>query len=137
MLAMISAFHQVQAVAGAIGITLFISIGITILSFQTKYDFTVKCILPLILLILALFAFGVLMTIAFFVGPELFSYAQAGYGGLGGVCMAIFLAIDTQMLAGSKRLKYEPEDYVNCAFQIYLDIALMFLYILRGFGSRD
>ena len=51
--------------------------------------------------------------------------------------MAVFLAIDTQMLIGNKRLKYSEEDYVDAALQIYLDICQMFLYLLQAFGSKN
>lgn len=61
---------------------------------------------------------------------------QAVYGGLGACLMAIFLAVDTQMLMGNKRLKFSEEDYVNAALQIYLDICQMFLYILQAVGSN-
>jgi protein lifeguard len=60
----------------------------------------------------------------------------AVYGGFGAILMAIFLAIDTQMLLGNKRLAFSPEDYVNAALQIYLDIGYMFLYILRLLASK-
>ena len=61
---------------------------------------------------------------------------QAVYGGLGAIVMAIFLAIDTQMLLGNKRMAYSPEDYVNAALQIYLDICYIFLYILQILGAK-
>ncbi len=56
---------------------------------------------------------------------------QAVYGGLGALLMALFLAIDTQLLLGSKRYSFNPEDYVNAALQLYLDISYMFLYLLQ------
>ena len=49
--------------------------------------------------------------------------------------MALFLAIDTQLLLGNKRYAFNPEDYVNAALQLYLDISYMFLYILQFAGG--
>lgn len=133
MLGMISAYHQIQAVFIAIGITLFISIGVTLFAMQTKFDFTSKCWLLAVCLSLAMLGFGLACAISFRYIPIL----QAVYGGIGAILMALFLAIDTQMLIGNKRFKYSPEDYINAALQIYLDICYMFLYILQIFGSKN
>ena len=50
--------------------------------------------------------------------------------------MAIFLAIDTQMIMGNKRMAYSEEDYINATLQLYTDICIMFLYILQAVGSK-
>ena len=34
--------------------------------------------------------------------------------------MAVFLAVDTQLIMGNKELAYNSEDYVNAALQLYL-----------------
>ena len=133
MLGMISAFHTTQAVLIAIGITLFISIGITLFSIQTKFDFTQNCWLVAICLTFALIGFGISCGIAY----RYISVLQAVYGGIGAIIMSIFLGIDTQMLMGDKRFKYSPEDYVNAALQIYLDICYIFLYILQILGAGN
>jgi FtsH-binding integral membrane protein len=56
---------------------------------------------------------------------------QGVYGGIGAVLMALFLAIDTQLIIGNKRYRFEAEDYVNAALQLYLDICYLFMYILQ------
>ncbi len=56
--------------------------------------------------------------------------------GLGAILMAMFLAIDTQMLMGNKRNKFDAEDYINATLQLYLDICYIFLYILQIFNSK-
>lgn len=131
MLSMISAYHDVQLVLIAIGITFFISLGVTLFAMQTKFDFTSSCWLVALCLSLALIGFGLACAITFRYIPIL----QAVYGGLGALLMALFLGIDTQLLLGNKRFKYNPEDYVNAALQIYLDICYMFLYILQLLGA--
>ena len=49
--------------------------------------------------------------------------------------MAMFLAIDTQLLMGNKKYKFDEEDYINAALQLYLDICYIFIYILQAFGG--
>jgi len=135
MLSMISAYHRIEAVFIAVGVTLVITIGVTIFAIQTKFDFTSTiCSLIILCLSLAFLGFGLACLIV-----SLFTkipILQAVYGGLGACLMAIFLAVDTQMLMGNKRLKFSEEDYVNAALQIYLDICQMFLYILQAVGSN-
>jgi protein lifeguard len=135
LLAVVRAFHQIQLVAVAVGITLFISAGVTLFAIQTRFDFTSKCWLVVLMLVLALFGFGIAMSITAAFFRTSFPILQAVYGGIGALLMAIFLAIDTQMLMGNKRFKYSEEDYVNAALQIYIDRSYMFLYLLQILGA--
>lgn len=49
-----------------------------------------------------------------------------------------FLAVDTQLLLGNKKLSLSPEEYVFGALNLYLDIINIFLYILQIVGrSRN
>lgn len=49
-----------------------------------------------------------------------------------------FLAVDTQLLLGNKKLSLSPEEYIFAALNLYTDIINIFLYILAIVGrSRD
>lgn len=49
-----------------------------------------------------------------------------------------FLAIDTQMILGNKRLVISPEEYVFAALNLYTDIINIFMFILTIIGhSRE
>jgi FtsH-binding integral membrane protein len=131
MLGMISAFHSISAVLIAVGITFFISLGVTLFACQTKFDFTSSCWLLIVMLVMSLVLMGISIALCFAFNVVL----QGVYGGLGAVLMALFLAIDTQLIIGNKRFRYEAEDYVNAALQLYLDICYMFMYILQLVGA--
>ncbi|KAL0166412.1 hypothetical protein M9458_038256, partial [Cirrhinus mrigala] len=45
-----------------------------------------------------------------------------------------FLAVDTQLLLGNKKLAISPEEYVYAALNLYTDIINIFLYILAIVG---
>ncbi len=45
-------------------------------------------------------------------------------------CLSQFLMIDCQLLMGTMSYRLDPEEYVNAALMIYLDIILIFLYLL-------
>ena len=49
-----------------------------------------------------------------------------------------FLAVDTQLLLGNKKMALSPEEYIFAALNLYTDIINIFLYILAIVGrSRD
>lgn len=53
-----------------------------------------------------------------------------------------YLVFDTQLLVGgSHRFSITPEEYIFAALTLYMDIVLLFLYILeivgRATGSRN
>jgi FtsH-binding integral membrane protein len=127
MMSMISAYHDTDIALIAIGITLFITIGVTLFSLQTKFDFTSKCWLLALCLSLVLCGFGFACIFS--------NILQAMYGALGALMMALFLAIDTQLLLGNKRFAYNPEDYITGALQIYMDICMLFMYLLTLLAS--
>lgn len=133
MLAMISAYNSVEAVLIAIGVTMTVTIGVSLFAMQTKYDFT-NCWLLMLCLSLALFGFGISLIIVSQFAD--ISIMQSVYGGLGALLMAMFLAIDTQMLMGNKKYAFDPEDYINASVNLYLDIVNMFLYLLAAFGKK-
>jgi FtsH-binding integral membrane protein len=60
---------------------------------------------------------------------------------LGLVFYSLFLIIDTMMIcqnnksAGGMDISYD--DYVLCALNLYLDIIMIFIYILRLLGNKD
>jgi hypothetical protein len=60
---------------------------------------------------------------------------------LGLIFYSLFLIIDTMMIcqnkssAGGMEITYD--DYVLCALNLYLDIIMIFVYILKLLGNKD
>lgn len=131
MLGMVSAYNTTQAVLIAVGVTSIVVLGVTLFAIQSKFDFT-NCWLLLFCLILSLVVSCISIGVAY-----RYNVVMAGvYGGIGATLMAIFLAIDTQLLMGRKgKLAFSPEDYVNAALQLYIDICYIFIYILTAVGG--
>ena len=50
---------------------------------------------------------------------------------LGVILYGLYLIIDTQMIIGDRGYKITEDDYVIAALILYLDIIMMFIYILR------
>jgi FtsH-binding integral membrane protein len=55
---MISAYYNIVSVFIAVGITTFVCLGVTIFSFQTKFDFT-SCVGVLFVISVAVMGFGI------------------------------------------------------------------------------
>ncbi|CAF2839810.1 unnamed protein product [Rotaria sp. Silwood2] len=130
MMGMISAYYKIESVLIAVGITAFVCLGVTLFSFQTKYDFT-SCFGVLFVISLALLAFGIVC--AFTYSRILYTI----YAGVGAVVFSIFLAVDTQMIMGGKRHEISAEDHVFASLMLYIDIVYIFIYILSLIGNRE
>ncbi|CAK6973118.1 protein lifeguard 1 [Scomber scombrus] len=89
----------------------------------TRYDFTI-CYGVLLVLAVDVIMFGFFCTFYY-------SYiADVAYGCLGALLYSLFLMIDCQLMMGMMSYRLNPEEYINAALMIYLDIVLIFLYLL-------
>jgi len=122
-------FFDAHSVLIAAGITTAVCLALTSFSFQSKYDFTaaggmlfVCCICLLMFGFLAMF----------------FPLGQLIYSTLGALLFSAFLVYDTQlMIGGNHQYAVSPEEYIFAALNIYMDIIMIFMYILRLFGNHQ
>ena len=104
----------------------------SLFAIQTKYDFT-NWWMVLFYFLLSIVVSGISIGVAFHDNVVL----QGVYGAIGAILMSLFLAIDTQLLMGRKgSAGFSPEDYINAAVQLYIDICYIFISILIGMGKR-
>jgi len=133
LLGVASSTYQADEVLLAAGITTFICLGLTLFSFQTKYDFTTSGgILFCLLMVLVLFSFLLL-----FMGTS--KIVTIVYSCLGALLFSAYLVYDTQLMIGGKhQYSISPEEYIFAALNLYLDVINIFLYVLRIIGAaRD
>lgn len=120
MVGTIASYHDTVTVILTMGATLSISLAIIAYSMQTRFDFTL-CYGLLLILSVDLIMFGVFSTFYYT------HMAQVAYGTLGALLFSLFLMADVQLMMGDR---VSPEEYVSAALLIYLDIILIFLYLL-------
>lgn len=126
MLGIIATQYQSNKVLMAVGVTCVICVGLTLFSFQTKWDFTMMGGF-LFVALLVVFVFGII--VAFFPG----SAADLVYSVCGALLFSLYLIYDTQMMMGGKhKYSISPEEYIFAALNLYLDIINIFLFILRA-----
>lgn len=132
MTAMISSFYETNIVILALGISAASCFAVILFSLQTKYDFT-KYIGVLFVLGFVLFFFG-LFAIIFCVAFKI-KFLYLVYAALGALLFMAYLAVDIQMLMGSKKYSIDPEDYIYAAVQIFVDLVYIFIFILSLIGG--
>lgn len=105
MVGMIASFYDTETVIMAVGITAVVCFTVVLFSLQSKYDFTsCRGVLFVCLIVLLLFAF-----LCIFIRHRILHIAYASLGALRFTC---FLAVDTPLLLGNKKLALSPEEYV-------------------------
>nr|XP_057937836.1 protein lifeguard 1 [Doryrhamphus excisus] len=118
-----ASYHNTRSVVITMASTLVISFTIIAFSTQTRYEMGI-CHGLLLILGVDLLMFGVFSTFYY-------SYiAEVCYGSLGALLYALFLMMDCQMMMGLMGHRLDPEEYVTAALMIYLDIMLIFIYLL-------
>jgi len=131
VIGVISSLYAPQSVALAAIITTVITIGLTVFAFQTKIDFTVLGGI-LFCCVMVMFIFGILMMFL----PQV-TIARKIYACLGALLFSVYLIYDTQlMMGGNHKFSISPEEYVFAALNIYMDIIMIFIYILQLFGRE-
>ncbi|GAB6032083.1 hypothetical protein CHUAL_010447 [Chamberlinius hualienensis] len=132
LLGAVSSVYDNTSVIIAVGVTALVALGLTIFSFQTKWDFTMMGGM-LFVGVIVLFFFG-LFTIIWPNDVLIILYAS-----IGALLFSAYLVFDTQLMLGGKhKYSISPEEYIFAALNLYLDIINLFLMILTLVGAaRD
>ncbi|XP_061654517.1 protein lifeguard 1 isoform X2 [Phyllopteryx taeniolatus] len=118
-----ASYHDTRAVIITMATTLAISLTIIGFSAQTRYDFSC-CYGLLLILAVDLLMFGVFSSFYYLY------IVQVCYGCLGALLYSLFLMADCQLMMGVLSYRLDPEEYVTAALMIYLDIMLIFIYLM-------
>ncbi|XP_071324670.1 protein lifeguard 1 [Trachinotus anak] len=129
MLGSVTVYFDAEAVLWAVGATALVSFALSLFAMQSKWDFTAANG-SLWVFAWTLFSFALLCAIL------RSQYLYIMYACLGTLLFSLYLVFDTQLILGGKHRKYEmsPEEYVFAALNLYLDIVLLFLLLLKLIG---
>ncbi|XP_048116598.1 protein lifeguard 2-like [Alosa alosa] len=131
MLGSVTVFFSAEPVLWAVGATAFVCFTLTLFTLQTKWKFA-GCNGFLWVLFWSLISFGILCAIL------RSQYVNIVYAWLGTALFSVYLVVDTQLiLGGNHKHSVDPEEYIFAALTLYLDIVLIFLYILQLFGQSE
>jgi len=131
--AMVAARHHPESVLLCLIITTICCAGIIVFSSQTKYDLTsMYGVVTIIGLVIMVFGFVAILSIWVFHVRWFYTI----FAGLAALLFMFYLAIDVQMVMGGDReLEISPEEHIFAAVQIFMDIVLIFWYLLALFGG--
>ena len=59
------------------------------------------------------------------------------YATLAAFLMSVYIVVDTQMMMSGKTIQLDPEEYVFAALNLYVDIIMLFSYILILCGGGN
>ena len=59
------------------------------------------------------------------------------YATLAAFLMSVYIVVDTQMMMSGKTVQLDPEEYVFAALNLYVDIIMLFSYILILCGGGN
>lgn len=124
--AVATSFYDTKIVLEALLLTGIVFLGLTLFSFQTKYDFTSW----------APYLFGGLWLLIGFGLVASFSNSngmQLAYAGGATLLFSGYIIVDTQLIL----YKYHVEEEIAAAISLYLDIINLFLAILRILNNQN
>ena len=115
----------------AAGMTSGMTTALTIYACTTKTDFTVCGSLFFVISVgmIMLMVVSMFMTFASWMEPVISAALVVVYG--------LYLIYDTQLIAGGKNHELSHDDYIVGALLIYVDIMMLFVELLRLFGSSN
>ncbi|XP_062259846.1 protein lifeguard 1 [Platichthys flesus] len=122
MVGTMASFYDTDIVFIMMGVTLVITVVIIAFSAQTRYDFT-TCYGILLILSIEILMFG-------FFAIFFSNIGAIAYGCLGALVYSMLLMIDCQLMMGAMSYRLDPEEYINATLTIYLDIVIIFLFLL-------
>ena len=113
------------------GMTAGMTLALTIYAMYTKTDFTVCGSLFFIISagMLLLMLFSLFMSFATWWHPLVASIAVMVYG--------LYLVFDIQLIAGGRSHEISMDDYVIAALLVYVDIMMIFIELLKLFGTHQ
>ena len=129
LLLTVCSYYSFKIVLTALGLTVGITVGLTIYACYTKTDFTM-CGGMLFCFLIGFIFFGLF---GFWFGKWLYTL----YCFLGVLLFSLYLIYDTQLVLKKFGNGYEIDDYIFASLSIYIDIINIFIYILSFLGSKN
>lgn len=133
MAATVSSIYSTYIVMLTFAVTAVVCVAITFIACLPCFDITGYFIYLFIAGII-LCIYGIISVIITLITKSNIAYMI--YSALATLLFSMYLIFDTQQLLAGKRVQLSPEEYIFGAISLYVDIILIFLYILTLCGNR-
>lgn len=122
--------YSFNSIMVALFLTFVTVISLTIYAWKSEKDFTVCGGTLFVSLILLIFSGIILIFIRIPLLNLIYTFITL-------IIFCIYLIYDTQLLIGKGKYKFDEDDYILAAINIYLDIIILFLELLELLGNKD
>ncbi|XP_028521889.2 protein lifeguard 2-like [Apis cerana] len=125
--AFVSAFYEIEIILMALGMTTLITLGISLIATFTKFDLTMRTGILFIIGLAAIVSIFVLIITLMFTYIRLLHILISI---IGMALLSTYLFFDIQTIMGGRRIELNPDEVIFATAQIYVDIVLLYQYIL-------
>jgi len=131
-------FYDANEVAMAFGITCGAVLGLTAFALLPCVDFTMcgGAIAALSFTLLFAVLIGIFVSMACRT-KDCFNIVGLVIASIAVLVFSVYIVYDIQLVMGGKRMEIGPDDYVFAALNLYVDIIMLFLYVLQIVGIAN
>ncbi|CAL7938933.1 unnamed protein product [Xylocopa violacea] len=126
-----SVIYEIEIILLALGMTTLITLGIGLIATFTKFDLTMRTGLMMIIGLGSIVAIFVSMIILIFTYIKIIHIAISV---IGMIVLSMYLYFDVQTIMGGRRIEIHPDEVVFATVQIYVDVVLLYQYVLMFMG---
>ncbi|XP_031832163.1 protein lifeguard 1 isoform X2 [Nomia melanderi] len=126
-----SVSYETEIVLMALGMTSMMAFGIGLLATCLKFDLTMRTGLMMIAGLASILGITVMMIILIFTYIKVLHVIISV---IGMIMLSMYLYFDVQTIMGGRRIEIHPDEVVFATVQIYVDIVLLYQYILMFMG---
>ncbi|XP_070172478.1 protein lifeguard 1 [Polyergus mexicanus] len=129
--AFVSVFYSIEVILIVMGMTAVVTMIIALVATFSKFDLTMRPGLLMVIGLVSIVAIFTMLIILLFTHIMVFRLVIAIIGTL---LLCMYLYFDIQTIMGGRRIELGPDEVVFAATQIYVDIVLLYQYLLMFMG---
>ncbi|XP_076380475.1 protein lifeguard 3-like isoform X2 [Megalopta genalis] len=126
-----SVTYEIEIILMSLGMTSAITFGIGLLATFSKFDLTMRTGLMMIVGLASILGIVVIMIVLIFTYIRVLHIVISV---IGMIVLSMYLYFDVQTIMGGRRIEVQPNEVIFATVQIYVDIVLLYQYVLMFMG---
>ncbi|CAK9823529.1 Protein lifeguard 1 [Anthophora retusa] len=122
-----SVFYEIEIILMALGMTTAVTLGIGLIATFAKFDLTMRTGLMMIVGLASIVAIFILIIVSLFTVMRILHIVISI---IGMFLLSMYLYFDVQTIMGGRRIEINPDEVVFATVQIYVDVVLLYQYVL-------
>ncbi|XP_011169185.1 protein lifeguard 1 [Solenopsis invicta] len=129
--AFVSVFYSIEVILIVMGMTVAVTMIIVLVATFSRFDLTMRPGLLMVIGLVSIVAIFTILIILLFTQVIILRLVIAIIGTL---LLCMYLYFDVQTIMGGRRIELSPDEVVFATTQIYVDIVLLYQYLLMFMG---